>query len=440
MKKTMFKTRDWLALAGLLFAAVSWSDPVPKGPMSEYLVHCRSWVSYSGEFCARLADRLAAVERPTRAERLALLMARVRLERRAGRTTDDCPGLAAIVADHPDYAYALYFLSYCVPPKPSQPGVESSVDLLRRAAEIEPDNYLVLERLLLLVEGFPPEAAGLSGRVSDIDPASLATYREAMYEAGVARATWWQEVWKHAEPDEPPGVDLLQATIWDGPLMAGRHIYAAAVREGDAAAAEAIQGRLRRDLGLDTLDYGAEGAPASLALACDPSLYVDLGLPDVCLSGVEKLAGRASEEGLPLPGHVLKVVDHATDHLRHAACAASKGASLVGRLTIYPGECPPEATETADVRRLRAVLEHHGGEWSSEHHRVYAQGFLGDGARRDGLRAALRLDPTNVLARCDLARALSREDPDAAADILGEGGDRSCLEPGPLVWGDLRSR
>ena len=89
------------------------------------------------------------------------------------------------------------------------------------------------------------------------------------------------------------------------------------------------------------------------------------------------------------------------------------------------------------MARLRAVLEHHGGAWSSEHHRVHAQGFLGDGARRDGLRAALRADPENARARCDLSRALSREDPGAAADVLGGGGDPSCLEPG-FVWGDDR--
>ncbi len=436
MKTTMFKTKGWLAAAGLLCTTVSWGDPVPTGPMSEYLVHCNSWVTYSAESCARLADRLAAVERPIRAERLALLKSRSVLARRAGREADDCAGLAAISADHPDYAYALYFLSHCVPPAASQPGGESSVALLKRAAEIEPDNYLVLERLLFLVEGFPPEAAGLSGRVSDIDPGSLAAYREAMYEAGKARAVWWQAVLKDAEPDDPPAEDLLHASVWKGPLRAGRSIYATAVREGDLAAAEALQARLRRDLGLDALDYGAEGARASLGLACHPTLYGYLGLEDVCLSGVEKLAGQASADGLPLPGYVLKVVDHATDILRHTACAASKGASLGGRLTILPGECRPEATETAAVRRLRAVLEHHGGAWSSEHHRVHAQGFLGDDKRLEGLRAALRADAGNARARCDLAAALATRGDSAGADALG-GVDPECLKRGDFRWGDI---
>ena len=86
--------------------------------------------------------------------------------------------------------------------------------------------------------------------------------------------------------------------------------------------------------------------------------------------------------------------------------------------------------------RLRAVLEHHGGAWSSEHYRVYAQRFLGDGPRRDGLRAALQANPENARARCDLARTLVRDDPKAAVAVLGEKGDPSCIEYRQHVWGD----
>ena len=424
------KTRSRLAAAGLLCAAVSWGDPVPTGPISDYLVHCHSWATDSAESCARLAARLAAVERPTRAERLALFMSRVVL----GREADDCPGLAAISADHPDYAYALYFLSYCVPPVASPAGGESAVALLRRAAEIEPDNYLVLERLITLVEGFPPEAAGFSGRVSDIDPGSLAAYREAMYEAGLARAVWWQTV--DAEPDDPPTEKYWQATVWEGPMLAGSYIHAAAVRQGDTAAAEALQARLRRDLGLDELDYGAENARASLALACQPPLYGgSLGLEEVCLTGVEKLAGRASADGLPLPGYVVEAVGHVTGARRHAACAASQGASIAGTLSIHPGDCLPGVTETAAVRRLRAVLEHHGGAWSSEHRRVLAQGFLGGDDRLEGLRDALRADAENERARCELARALASRGNAAEAAALDA--DPECVEFGDFAWGDV---
>ena len=432
MKRTI--VRSCLAVAAAGAAAVSWGAPVPSGVIAEYLVHCDPWaMTYSEAACAGLVDRLEAAADPSRDERLALLLVR----RRSLSREEGCAGLEAIAADHPDYANVLHYLSLygCVNDK------KESVALLRRAAEIEPDNYRVLAWLLISIEGLPEASDDLSvGGDFEIDPVQIAEYREALYEAGMARAAWWQTVVKEAQPDEPPTESFWQATIWEGPLTAGRSIYAAALREGDRRAAEAIQARLRRDLGLDVLDYGADSARASLALACQPMLYGSLGLEDVCVSGVEKLASRASADGLPLPGHVLVEVERATDIMRREACAASMGQPSYGRLALRPGDCEgPEATETAAVARLRAVMEHHGGDWSSEHYRVHAQGFLGDEARRDGLRAALRVDPENAQARCALARALSRDDPETAADVLG-GGDPSCLERGSFVWGDLRGR
>lgn len=78
------------------------------------------------------------------------------------------------------------------------------------------------------------------------------------------------------------------------------------MRRGDLEAAEDMQARIRRDVGLDALDFGgAEGVRrSSLALACQSALYGYLGLEEVCLSGVEKVAWRASADGLPLPGYV----------------------------------------------------------------------------------------------------------------------------------------
>lgn len=443
MKTLFLKPRGWLAGAGLLCAVSSWGEPVPTGVMSEYFVHCQYWVTYSAEACGRLADRLAAVETPTPAERLALLNARGRMARRAGREADDCPGLAAIAADYPDFAYALYFLSFCVPwHAPGDGGESPAVALLKRAVEIEPDNYLALSQLLYMFEGMHPVAGrmppGWKGRrgTPDADPGALATWREALYEAGMARAVWWRAALENAEPDDPPGDDLKQGMIWEGPLEAGRRIYAAALREGDRHAAEAIQARLRRDLGLDALDYGAESARASLALACQPELQGGLGLEDVCLSGVERVAGRASADGLPLPGYVLKEVDYAAYLLRRAACAANMGViNAPGMMQAGP-ECHPEATETPAVRRLRAVLEHHGGPRSAEHHRVLAQQFLGGHARIEGLRAALRADAGNARARCELATALDARGDSAGVAALGDV-DPECVNRADFAWGDI---
>ena len=445
MKTLFLKLRGWLAGAGLLCAASSWGEPVPTGVMSEYLVHCQYWVTYSGEACGRLADRLAAVETPTPAERLALLNARGRLDRRAGREADDCPGLADIVADHPDYAYALYFRSFCVPrDAPGNGGESPAAALLKRAVEIEPDNYLALNRLLYMVEGTHPAAGpippGWKGGWGgpEADPGAVAAWREALYEAGMARAIWWRTVLENAEPDDPTGEEVAQGMIWEGPLEAGRRIYAAALREGDRHAAQAIQTRLRRDLGLDALDYGVETARASLALACQPVFYAMPGLEDICLSGVEKVAARAADDGLRLPDDVLQVVDYAADVLRRAACAANMGMINAPGLMLAGPECHPEATETPAVRRLRAVLEHHGGPRSSEHHRVLAQRFLGGHARLEGLRAALRADAGNARARCELATALDARGDSAGVAALGEV-DPECLNRVDFAWGDIHA-
>lgn len=163
-------------------------------------------------------------------------------------------------------------------------------------------------------------------------------------------------------------------------------------------------------------------------------------MDDVCLSGIEKLAGQASAAGLPLPGYVLKAIDHTNYDLRRRACAEITGQSPYGRIAVLD-TClgPGNATETAAVGGLRAVLEYYDGPRSSEHHRVHAQGFLGDDVRLDGLRAALRTDPDNAQARCNLAQALARDDPEAD-DVLGEGDDKSCLEHSQHVWGDLPGR
>ena len=152
------------------------------------------------------------------------------------------------------------------------------------------------------------------------------------------------------------------------------------------------------------------------------------------------LASAASAAGTAIPGDVLRAASVATRKLRGIACEVLHGSTAASPAGNAVDGCDgPAATESPGVARLRAVLEHHGGPWSSEHHRVYAQGFLGDNARREGLRESLRLDPVNARAGCDLARALSRDDPDAAAAILGEVGDASCL--GRVhVWGDTLRR
>ena len=58
--------------------------------------------------------------------------------------------------------------------------------------------------LVVAADGAVPEAPDLLKRRGlNVDSATLAAYREAMYEAGLRRAAWWQEVLKDAETDDP---------------------------------------------------------------------------------------------------------------------------------------------------------------------------------------------------------------------------------------------
>ena len=135
---------------------------------------------------------------------------------------------------------------------------------------------------------------------------------------------------------------------------------------------------------------------------------------------VEELVQEASDNGTTVPDHVLLQVESMVRTLRDRACP--------GMILARDACRGPLATTTDSVARFQSLIKHHGGTWSSEHHRVYAQGFLGDAERLDGLRTALRLDPNNARARCDLALALAaREKTDEARYVLGDG-DPTCLE------------
>ncbi|MYF29270.1 MAG: hypothetical protein F4029_11570 [Gammaproteobacteria bacterium] len=78
-----------------------------------------------------------------------------------------------------------------------------------------------------------------------------------------------------------------------------------------------MRARVLEDAGLAALDFDGVGECSgdgwsdcqrgsrgdNLALACQPLLYEDLGLEEVCLSVVEKLAASASADGSNILGH-----------------------------------------------------------------------------------------------------------------------------------------
>lgn len=174
-------TKTTWGAAGLLFCAVAWGGPVPSGPIAELTVHCAWGYTSSEAACTALIERLEAVERPSRAERLALIWSRNLLRGFDPRPGGEaCAATEALAAEHPDYADALYHLSHC-----TGLDLEESVALLLRAAEIEPGNYRVVEALFTTADALHPAM---------IDPGTAVALRAAPYESAKARVPWRRSV------------------------------------------------------------------------------------------------------------------------------------------------------------------------------------------------------------------------------------------------------
>ena len=405
-------------LSACVLAVGLWAASAAADPMDDYYRDCAGplgWLEVMPG-CEALAARLDALGLPDSAAWLARILARHVVDK------DDaafCSQLGRYLEVHPDHPQALYSQALsCV-----NDFDERNAQLLR-ALEIAPKLYEALHSMVFF--------AWYRGEIG-VDPEALAGYRGVLYEVAKGRAA-------EAAAKLPP--TSSSAMVWQDLFAVARYIVHEAVSVGDTRAAAAIRERVRRDAGLDSLDFGGNepcagwedcprgGRGDSLYLACQP-LLLSIGLVDVCVSAVETLAGAAGLSGTAVPDDVLRTTESAAAELRSNACYVLIG---VQRSTgppgirIFDGRCFGSATENPAVARLRAALEDHRGVWSSEHHRVHAQGFLGDEARLAGLRRALQVDSGNETARCNLAAALAaRGRSGEAADVLGSG-DPHCLE------------
>ena len=410
-----------LAAVCLLCASSTWAESVPSGAVAEYYTNCSHATSNLETDCAEFIARLEALEWKKRDEELALLWSRKAMASFRDEEFSEeefCAEARSIVISHPDYAEAVYNLVHCTDV------LDDTIALLRKALEFEPDNFRMLDLLLLQVEGWDPSAHVVPGVDRGVEPEALDAYRHALYEAAKTHVAWEASV----APEDSVSSELIYSELFS----AARYIYFAAIRAGDHDAAEALQIRVRQDAGLDDLDYSAEGScpyawkdcrrgsgEDNFALACHV-LLSSIGLENVCVSAVERLMSEAAARGLAAPANVLKEVERTVENLRDLAC---------GKTVLVGDECHgSEATETVAVAGLREILRNYDGEWSSEHHRVHAQAFLGDGERLDGLHTALKVDPGNTRARCELARALMARERTAEARILLGDGDPKCLE------------
>ena len=410
----------YLALC-VLIASVSAasSASVPTGPNAQAFLDCDWSPTYSETACEALIASLASLERRNHEEQFALLNAKhtMSLHRRDPMPeTEYCAGIRSILEDHADYTDALMRYFYCVDDNAER------VQLLRKVLEVEPDNFYALNWAVMLIDEIYIPGSGYESFLSD--PETHARYREAFYKSSKARAEWQL---LHAPSDA-----VSSGTIWIKLFKAADNIYVAALRSGDLSGAAEIQARVRRDTNLDSLDLNATNScndkredckrgthEYKLNLAC-LTILSRLDLEDACFSAFKQLADGYSAKGQAIPDNVLKKIESMVNVLRQKAC---------GTMGRYRDQCQGKhATESETVAQIRSMLANYAGSWSSEHHRVYAQAFLGDRERLERLRTSLRIDPDNAQARCDLALALAaREKTKEAKETLGDG-DPECLK------------
>lgn len=288
------------------------------------------------EFIQRLEADPAA---PSDETRLALYLAKAWL---GGYSEDEerCAEVGAIVERLPDNADALFEWAYCV---------DDRIALLKEVAQMgHPD---ARSHLLSSVKH--------TGDYYGIPPKTLAGYAEEMYE--------------NAE---------YASRRYEAAVFA----YKIAVDTGDRDAAKAIQTRLVRDHGLDSLDYAPAHRDESLDRSCGVHMFVMDLEKDLCIPALEALVAEAALAGEAIPPDVLLHMEDAFEHFEYGTW--SNG---------------PKPRGTA---RLAAILDFYPMPlWSSEHLRVRAKA-KGWADRVAGLRRAVETDPGNLRARCDLAEAL----------------------------------
>ena len=284
---------------------------------------------------------------------------------------DDYCGAAVPLAEAlPDNAEALQIRSACASDR------DESIALLLRSLEVDPRHRIGLTELFWEV----------SRGDAEVDAETLLRHWNTNYD--IARS-----------PNEKASAAAL--------------IYSTAIEAGDEEAAEEIRVRVRADLGLDSLEF--ERREAALELVCDRAM-LELDLEELCTGGFERVAAQSAALGDALAPDILRPLE-GTIRL------------ISGTRRYIAGGGGPEELEA--LERLQTVLGGYPDHLkSSEHLRVYAEGFLEGADRIETLRRATRLDPGNLAARCGLAKSLERTSPEEAWSIYTE----LAARPADLPW------
>ena len=297
--------------------------------------------------CAAFIQRTEAIPGAfTDETRLALFLAKEWLGGYYPDEEELCEEIGTIVGRLPDNADALFEWSYCVD------DADARIALLKKTVEM---GHAGARRSL--VTSFKH-----TGDYHGIRPETLAGHAQGLYQ------------------DAANDVTDRYVAAWA--------IYKIALYTGDQAAAGAIQDRLVRDHGLDSLDYSPVHRNESLDRACDDWMFgFDLE-ERLCIPALATLADDAVASGEAIPPGVLQRMADALERFEYG--------------TWSTGPKPMGAA------KLAAILDAHPEPIrSSEHLRVRAKAHPVWADRIGGLRKAVEADTGNLRARCDLADALA---------------------------------
>lgn len=285
--------------------------------------------------CTAFLGRLAALADPGPEERLALILGRDFTGQLDGAEKALCDALGDLLRDHPEYAEAWYEFSYCVD------GQGETVALLETALAIDPAHTNAISSLTGIAEHGWYDYSEYG-----IPAGQLIRYLRTGYETTLDK--------QHR-------------------LAFARLMYRTSLESGHPEAAEALQHRVRRDFGLDTLDYSEKGRAASLEIVCSFTvLYV---LTEACVAALESLFIAAATDGVPVLDDVIKVIPGVLSALDYVPPPLPRNPSDDFVETVIVGGPPAlPMTESAKARyaaRLKRAMESIA-QPSTEHERVYS--------------------------------------------------------------------